>query len=141
MTVTLAQRRSEGLEERVESTAPTMNKFVIDGGVPLSGTVVPAGNKNAALPILAASVLTADEVVIRNVPRIRDVAAMLELLELLGVTVEQRSEHEVVLCAKGVTADALVDDAWPSRSGRPSCSRARCSRASAVLTCRRRAVT
>ena len=51
-----------------------MEKFVIDGGVPLSGTVVPAGNKNAALPILAASALTADEVVVRNVPRIRDVA-------------------------------------------------------------------
>jgi UDP-N-acetylglucosamine 1-carboxyvinyltransferase len=86
-----------------------MNKFVIDGGVPLSGTVVPAGNKNAALPILAASLLTTDEVVIRNVPQIRDVAAMLELLELLGVTVDQRGDHEVVLCAKAVSADAQVD--------------------------------
>jgi UDP-N-acetylglucosamine 1-carboxyvinyltransferase len=57
-----------------------MEKFVIDGGVPLSGTVVPAGNKNAALPCLAASALTADEVVVRNVPRIRDVQAMLDLL-------------------------------------------------------------
>ena len=54
-----------------------MEKFVIEGGVPLSGTMVPAGNKNGALPILAASVLTADEVIVRNVPRIRDVEAML----------------------------------------------------------------
>src|SRR3712207_9552821 len=44
----------------------TMEKFVIEGGVPLSGTVVPAGNKNGALPILAASVLTDEEVVVRN---------------------------------------------------------------------------
>ena len=55
-----------------------MEKFVIEGGAPLSGTMVPAGNKNGALPILAASVLTEDEVVVRNVPRIRDVDAMLE---------------------------------------------------------------
>src|SRR3954465_6981328 len=64
-----------------------MEKFVIDGGVPLRGTVVPAGNKNGALPILAASVLTAEEVVVRNVPRIRDVEAMLRVLRGIGVTV------------------------------------------------------
>ncbi len=86
-----------------------MEKFVIDGGVPLSGTVTPAGNKNGALPILAASVLTSEEVVVRNVPRIRDVEAMLELLELLGVSVERRSEHAVALCAAGVSADAVVE--------------------------------
>jgi UDP-N-acetylglucosamine 1-carboxyvinyltransferase len=78
-----------------------MEKFVIEGGVPLSGTVVPAGNKNAALPVLAASVLTEEEVVVANVPRIRDVEAMLGLLEDIGVRVE-RSEHEVTLCAAGV---------------------------------------
>ncbi len=89
--------------------SPPMEKFVIDGGVALSGTVVPAGNKNGALPILAASLLSAEEVVVRNVPRIRDVEAMLELLELLGVTVEHRSEHSVALCAAGVTADAVIE--------------------------------
>src|SRR4051794_2254899 len=91
------------------ATPHLMEKFVIDGGVPLSGTVTPAGNKNGALPILAASVLTTDEVVVSNVPRIRDVGAMLELLELRGVRVEWRSGHEVALQAAGVTADALVD--------------------------------
>ena len=55
-----------------------MEKFVIEGGVPLSGTVEPAGNKNSALPILAASVLTEEEVVLRNVPRIRDVETMID---------------------------------------------------------------
>jgi UDP-N-acetylglucosamine 1-carboxyvinyltransferase len=92
--------------------APTrMEKFVIDGGVPLRGTVVPAGNKNGALPILAASVLTSEEVVVRNVPRIRDVEAMLRVLEGLGVTVEWRDDNEVVLCAAAVDRDARVDRA------------------------------
>jgi UDP-N-acetylglucosamine 1-carboxyvinyltransferase len=77
-----------------------MEKFVIQGGVPLSGTVVPAGNKNGALPILAASVLTDEEVVVRNVPRIRDVQTMLDILEQLGVQVAWRGQNEVALCAK-----------------------------------------
>jgi len=86
-----------------------MDTFVIDGGVALSGTVVPAGNKNAALPILAASVLTTEEVIVRNVPRIRDVEAMIEVLTGLGVTVNWLSEHAVALCAKDVSAEAKVD--------------------------------
>jgi UDP-N-acetylglucosamine 1-carboxyvinyltransferase len=86
-----------------------MEKFVIDGGVPLSGTVTPSGNKNGALPILAASVLTTEEVVVRNVPRIRDVDAMLRVLQGIGVSVEWRGEHDVALCGAGVTADALID--------------------------------
>src|SRR3954467_7866013 len=86
-----------------------MEKFVIDGGVPLRGTVVPAGNKNGALPILAASVLTAEEVVVRNVPRIRDVEAMLRVLRGIGVTVEWRDENEVCLCAADVDPEARID--------------------------------
>ncbi len=92
-----------------------MEKFVIDGGVPLRGTVVPAGNKNGALPILAASVLTAEEVVVRNVPRIRDVEAMLRVLEGLGVTVDWRDDNEVALCAAGVDRDARVDRSHAER--------------------------
>jgi UDP-N-acetylglucosamine 1-carboxyvinyltransferase len=79
-----------------------MEKFVIEGGVPLSGTLVPAGNKNGALPILAAAVLTEDEVVVRNVPRIRDVEALLTILSAIGVRVEWRGPNEVALCAAGV---------------------------------------
>jgi len=82
---------------------------VIDGGAPLSGTITPAGNKNAALPILAACVLTEDEVVLHNVPQIRDVEAMLELLEGMGVRVERRDGHTIALCAGGVPEDAIVD--------------------------------
>jgi UDP-N-acetylglucosamine 1-carboxyvinyltransferase len=84
-----------------------MEKFVIEGGAPLSGTVLPAGNKNAALPILAACVLTEDEVVLRNVPRIRDVEAMLDLLRDLGVRVDWRGANEVALCAGAVDRTAV----------------------------------
>jgi UDP-N-acetylglucosamine 1-carboxyvinyltransferase len=86
-----------------------MEKFVIDGGIALSGTVVPAGNKNGALPILAASVLTEDEVVVRNVPKIKDVGAMLSLLEALGVRIDWLSDHEVALCAAGIDPQADLD--------------------------------
>lgn len=72
-----------------------MEKFVIEGGVPLSGTIVPAGNKNGALPILAACVLTEEPVILRNVPRINDVETMTHLLEMLGARVEWGSDGEV----------------------------------------------
>src|SRR3712207_7756341 len=84
MAVTLAQPRGP-------SPSTLMEKLLIEGGVPLSGTVVPAGNKNAALPLLAASLLTAEPVVLHNVPRIRDVQAMLDLLAALGVKVQQEN--------------------------------------------------
>ena len=87
-----------------------MEKFLIDGGVPLSGTLVPAGNKNAALPILASSVLTDDEVVVRNVPRIRDVDAMLDILRSIGVDVAWRGANEVCLCAAGVEEVAIEEE-------------------------------
>ena len=82
--------------------AARMEKFVIEGGAALSGTVVPAGNKNAALPALAACLLTEEEVVLRNIPRIRDVEAMIALLGSLGVTHEWREDNVVALCAAGV---------------------------------------
>src|SRR4051794_33164708 len=81
---------------------PVMDKFVIEGGVPLSGTVTPAGNKNGALPILAASLLTDEEVTVRNVPRIRDVQTMLDLLARLGASVEWRGPNEVAIRANAI---------------------------------------
>jgi UDP-N-acetylglucosamine 1-carboxyvinyltransferase len=77
-------------------------KFVIEGGVPLSGTIVPAGNKNGALPILAACLLTEDEVILRNVPRIRDVEAMLLLLQELGARADWQGPGEVRVDASTV---------------------------------------
>jgi UDP-N-acetylglucosamine 1-carboxyvinyltransferase len=94
-----------------------MEKLVIEGGVPLSGTVTPAGNKNAALPLLAASLLTEEQVVLHNVPSIRDVEAMLALLADLGVRVERRNENTVALQADGVrTTDVSAELAEPIRA-------------------------
>ncbi len=92
-----------------------MEKFVIEGGVPLSGTVAPAGNKNGALPILAACVLTEDEVLVRNVPRIRDVDAMLAILRSIGVSVTWRGPNDVALCAADVDPDAQIPPEYAER--------------------------
>ncbi|HUN24321.1 MAG TPA: UDP-N-acetylglucosamine 1-carboxyvinyltransferase [Anaerolineales bacterium] len=70
-----------------------MQKFVITGGVPLSGEVTPAGNKNAALPILAACLLATEPVVLHNMPRIRDVMNMRSLIESLGAQVVELSPN------------------------------------------------
>src|SRR5205823_5400670 len=99
MAVTLVMRRTGAAPWGRRRRPLLMEKFLIDGGVPLSGTMVPAGNKNGALPILASAVLTSDEVVVRNVPRIRDVEAMLAILREIGVQVSWRGPNEVALCA------------------------------------------
>jgi UDP-N-acetylglucosamine 1-carboxyvinyltransferase len=79
-----------------------MEQFVIEGNTPLSGTVVPGGNKNAALPLLAASLLTDQPLVLRNVPRIRDVQIMCQLLSDLGVDIAEVDEHTLRLQASHV---------------------------------------
>src|SRR5438874_10064196 len=101
---------AEPLEDHGRAAA-LMEKFVIEGGHPLSGTIVPAGNKNAALPALAACLLTEEEVVLRNIPRIRDVEAMISLLTGLGVRADWRDDNVVALCAADVSvteADADI---------------------------------
>jgi UDP-N-acetylglucosamine 1-carboxyvinyltransferase len=70
-----------------------MEFFQIDGGVPLSGTVTPSGNKNAALPLLAACLLTSEPVTLHNIPIIQDVLTMRRLLETLGVIITEISPH------------------------------------------------
>ncbi len=72
-----------------------MQSFVIDGGRPLAGAVRASGNKNGALPILAASILAGDEVRLSNVPRIRDVQTMVELLAQVGADIEWTGPNEV----------------------------------------------
>jgi UDP-N-acetylglucosamine 1-carboxyvinyltransferase len=80
--------------------------FLVEGGHRLCGTITPAGNKNAALPILAATLLTDQPVTLRNLPRIGDVEVLLELLAGVGVEISEEGEHEVTLRARDVrTAD------------------------------------
>jgi UDP-N-acetylglucosamine 1-carboxyvinyltransferase len=86
-----------------------VEKFIIQGGVPLSGEVTVAGNKNAALPIIAACLLTEEELLLHRVPRIRDTEAQLALLERLGVEVAWIADNSVRLRAAGVT-DVSVDE-------------------------------
>ena len=84
-----------------------MEKFIVEGGIPLRGEVTPSGNKNAALPILAACLLTEEPVVLHNIPQIRDVIVMRKLLESLGVTVEVVARTSWRFTAKQVVAGDL----------------------------------
>jgi UDP-N-acetylglucosamine 1-carboxyvinyltransferase len=86
-----------------------MEKFVIQGCEPLSGELTVAGNKNAALPILAACLLTEEELILHRVPRIRDTEAQIALLERLGVEAAWIADNSLRLCAAGV-GDVSVDE-------------------------------
>ena len=84
-----------------------MEEFVIEGGHPLEGSVVPSGNKNAALPMLAAALLTDQRVVLRNVPQIEDIHTMVEIISALGVDIEETAGHEVIVDARNVRTTDL----------------------------------
>ncbi len=84
-----------------------MQSFVIEGGRPLSGTVRAAGNKNGALPVIAATLLASEPVVLANVPRIRDVETMVELLDHLGARAEWTGSNEVTVDASTVESTSL----------------------------------
>ena len=87
-----------------------MEKFIIEGGIPLHGEVTPSGNKNAALPILAACLLTDEPVVLHNIPQIKDVINMRMLLENLGVKVQTLDKSTWRLTAQDLqTADLDPD--------------------------------
>ena len=78
-----------------------MTSFVIEGGYPLHGTIQPIGNKNAALPLLAACLLTDEPVTLHNMPEIGDVHTMLAILGQFGVEVDWRGSS-VTLCARNL---------------------------------------
>jgi UDP-N-acetylglucosamine 1-carboxyvinyltransferase len=115
-----------------------MESFVIEGGRPLNGTVRAAGNKNGALPILAACLLTYEPVVLQNVPRILDVETMVELVRDLGAEVEWTAPNELrvhaaavdkvelddQLCSR-IRASILLAGPLLARAGRPTAGRRR----------------
>src|SRR5438874_841240 len=92
----------------------TTESFVIEGGRPLAGRVRAAGNKNGALPILAACLLTDEPVTLTNVPRIRDVETMMELLQRLGADVEWTGANDARVHASEI-ATHDVDEALADR--------------------------
>lgn len=85
-----------------------MERFIIEGGRRLNGSIVPSGNKNAALPLLAATLLSNHNITLRNVPAIGDVTNKLMLLERLGARVEACDDHCWSICAADV-ADEQPD--------------------------------
>jgi UDP-N-acetylglucosamine 1-carboxyvinyltransferase len=85
-------------------------RYLVRGGRPLSGTVRPAGNKNAALPAIAATLLADGPVELGNIPRIRDVEAMLELVADLGATVEWTAANSVRIDAGKAESRPLNPD-------------------------------
>ena len=87
-----------------------MQSFVIQGGRPLSGTIRASGNKNGALPILAATVLASEEVRLTNLPRIRDVEVMVELLADLGADAVWAGPNEVIVDSSGISKTELDPD-------------------------------
>ena len=94
----------------VSTIARAMQSFVIEGGRPLSGRVRASGNKNGALPILAASILASDEVRLSNVPRIQDVETMVALLADIGADVEWTGPNEVRIDPADVDQTELDPD-------------------------------
>ncbi len=87
-----------------------MEKFIIDGGIKLEGEIIPSGNKNSALPILAACLLTDEEIILHNVPDITDVVTMQSLLSSLGVEVTMVADHSWRIHAKEVCPADLDPD-------------------------------
>lgn len=87
-----------------------MDRFIIEGGHRLRGTITPAGNKNAALPVLAAALLTERPVTLRNIPQIGDVRHKLALLAGLGVAIKRLGDHDWALDARA------LNDTEPDRA-------------------------
>ncbi|MDF1572275.1 MAG: UDP-N-acetylglucosamine 1-carboxyvinyltransferase [Bacteroidales bacterium] len=93
-----------------------MSKFVIEGGKRLSGEITPQGAKNEALQILCAVLLTPEKITIENIPAIRDVMKLIELLDELGVKVEQVDDKTWSFRADQVNLDYLRSDAFYTKS-------------------------
>ncbi len=87
-----------------------MEQFIIEGGNPLNGTVIPSGNKNEVLPLLAACILTEEPVILHNIPDILDVKAMRSLLQSLGVEITALSPSSWQIHAKNVHSGNLDPD-------------------------------
>jgi UDP-N-acetylglucosamine 1-carboxyvinyltransferase len=94
-----------------------MASFEIIGGKKLSGEVIPQGAKNEALQIISAVLLTQERVVISNIPNIRDVMKLIELLATMGVSVTKIDEHTYAFEAKDVNLEYLLTDDFKKKGG------------------------
>ena len=87
-----------------------MHEYVIRGGFPVKGTIKASGNKNAALPCIAAAVLSEEAVILKNIPEIEDVFVMLKIFEALGGTVEKFEKNVFKLQMKDVKSDEIPQE-------------------------------
>jgi len=76
-----------------------MDKFLIEGGIPLEGEMITSGSKNAALPLMAACLLTGEPVILHRIPDVRDIATMKKLLAHTGATIDELGSGSVRICA------------------------------------------
>ena len=84
-----------------------MDKFVIRGGNPLLGTIRVSGAKNAALPAMAAALLTEEPVILENIPQVRDIETTRKLLTAMGAEVELgygRAQHRTTICCRNLNS-------------------------------------
>tara|TARA_Y100000590_G_scaffold403068_1_gene489360 strand:- start:234 stop:1508 length:1275 start_codon:yes stop_codon:yes gene_type:complete len=84
-----------------------MSSFIVEGGHPLNGTIQPAGNKNAALPAIAATILSSESVTLHNIPRILDVETLLEILVSLGAEVVWEDDNIVTVNSSEVVSEKI----------------------------------
>ena len=87
-----------------------MEQFIMKGGTPLHGEVVIGGAKNAALGIIAGALLTDEDVIIENLPDVRDINVMLEALKEIGAVVERIDRHTAKISSAGVTSVSIDDE-------------------------------
>src|SRR5262245_40023468 len=85
-------------------------QYIVEGGHKLRGAIEPSGNKNSALPIIAAALLTDQPVTLENVPRIRDTETLVELIRSVGASAEWRGRNRLAVHAKQIRAADLDPD-------------------------------
>jgi UDP-N-acetylglucosamine 1-carboxyvinyltransferase len=87
-----------------------MHEYVIDGGFPIKGTIAAGGNKNAALPCIAAALLTQESVILHNIPDIEDTAVMLDILQSFGAAAESIGKHSWKITAEKIASSTIPSD-------------------------------
>ena len=87
-----------------------MYEYHVEGGIPIKGTIRASGNKNAALPCIAAVLLTKDDVILRNMPEIEDTHVMIQILQALGVKAEKIEDHVWKFNSSGLSGNTIPQD-------------------------------
>lgn len=97
---------------------PTSEAFIVQGGARLKGEIVPQGAKNEALQVICAVLLTPEKVTISNIPEIKDVLQLMQLLRGLGVIIEKTGDHTYTFEAKDINIEYLKTDEYRKEAGK-----------------------